>query len=98
MEHGRQMIIDTLTNGEALNRFERMLVNQNVDPDLARSLCSGAQSLPLAKYRTPLTAKSSGNNLISYHSIAREHFESLVRVNPDPSGIRVPSRSSNSHR
>lgn len=56
------MILETLKNGTALERFERMLVNQSVAPDVAQQLCHGDmdQVLGIAKYSTPLLAFTSG--------------------------------------
>ena len=56
------MILETLRNGAALGRFERMLVTQNVQPDIAHQLCHGDahQVLGRSKFSTPLLAFSSG--------------------------------------
>lgn len=63
VEEGQQMIEEVLCDGSALARFEKMLIHQNVDPQLAAELCSGAQVLPRSKYVTPLVAPSSGESL-----------------------------------
>ena len=67
-EAARKMVADTLKNGSALQHFEKMLIQQNVDPDAAHQLCFGdeQQVLGRAKHLTPLIASQSGNiiNLI----------------------------------
>lgn len=62
VEQGRDMILATLKDGTALTRFEKMLINQNVKPDVAHQLCRGdcEQVLGKAQYITPLLAPSSG--------------------------------------
>lgn len=61
--HGRDLILETLKNGKALNRFEKMLINQNVQPGVAYELCHGkAESvLPKEKFSSPLVTLASGN-------------------------------------
>ena len=56
------MIAETINNGTALRRFEKMLINQYVDPEVARELCHGDVNkiLPKAKLSTPLTVASAG--------------------------------------
>jgi hypothetical protein len=51
-----------LKNGKALNRFEKMLINQNVQPGVAYELCHGnAESvLPKEKFSSPLVTLASG--------------------------------------
>ena len=55
-------IKDTLQNGTALDRFEKMLVCQNVDEAVARELCRGdvRKVLPRAQSVTPLLTAVSG--------------------------------------
>jgi len=62
VSQGRQMIAETINNGTALRRFEKMLINQYVDPEVARELCHGDVNkiLPKAKLSTPLTVASAG--------------------------------------
>lgn len=59
---GRDMILETLKNGTALDRFKRMLINQNVMPDVAHELCYGnvESVLPRAKYSSLLVTSTSG--------------------------------------
>lgn len=56
------MILETLKNGAALERFERMLINQQVMPSVAHELCYGdvGSVLPGAKFSTPLVTACSG--------------------------------------
>lgn len=60
---GRQLIEETLHNGTALACFEKMLVQQNVDRQLAADLCSGNKVLDTAKHVTPILASNSGITL-----------------------------------
>lgn len=62
IDQGRDLILETLKNGAALNRFEKMLINQNVQPGVAHELCYGnAESvLPREKYSSPLVTSISG--------------------------------------
>lgn len=58
---GEEMIRETLCNGTALERFEMMLVHQNVKADVAAQLCSANYAvLPRSKYITVFRASSSG--------------------------------------
>lgn len=59
---GQQLIEETLHNGAALSCFEKMLVHQNVDIQLAADLCSGKYQLAKAKYITPIPSPLSGKN------------------------------------
>ena len=59
---GQQLIEETLHNGAALARFEKMLVHQNVDVRLAADLCSGDYKLAKAKYVTVILSPLSGTN------------------------------------
>lgn len=61
IEEGQELIGETLHNRSALACFEKMLVHQNVDSQLAADLCSGGQVLAGAKFVTPFPATSSGN-------------------------------------
>lgn len=64
VEMGEQLIEDSLKNGTALDRFQRMLVMQGVDAQLANDLCSGIVGvLPASRYVTPLFAPVSGRVL-----------------------------------
>jgi len=63
---GEEMIRETLCNGTALERFEMMLVHQNVKADVAAQLCSANYAvLPRSKYITVFRASSSGSYQIS---------------------------------
>lgn len=66
-EQGKEMILETLKNGTALDRFERMLINQNVKKDVAQQLCHGDmdQVLGKAQFSTSLLAPASGNTITS---------------------------------
>lgn len=66
-EQGKEMILETLKNGTALDRFERMLINQNVKKDVAQQLCHGDmdQVLGKAQFSTSLLAPTSGNTITS---------------------------------
>lgn len=59
---GRHLILETLKNGTALNRFEKMLINQNVQPGVAHELCYGNPQtvLPREKFSSPLVTSTSG--------------------------------------
>lgn len=57
---GQRLIEETLQNGSALGIFEKMLVYQGVDNQLAADLCSGRQVLAKAKHVTPILASTSG--------------------------------------
>lgn len=55
------MIEESLNNGEALDRFQRMLVLQGVDELLASDLCSGVMGvLRASRYVTPILAPITG--------------------------------------
>ena len=62
LSQGREMIEEIINSGAALSTFKRMLVNQNVDPEVAKELCHGDVNkiLPRAKLSTPLTVSSAG--------------------------------------
>jgi len=62
ISQGCEIILETLKSGTALSRFEKMLINQNVDPGVARELCYGDVNkiLPKAKLSTPFTVTSTG--------------------------------------
>lgn len=62
---GQRLIEDTLHNGAALACFEKMLVHQCVEPQLAANLCLGVNVMATAKHITQLLAQSSGTNLAS---------------------------------
>lgn len=57
------MIMEVLTNGEALKHFVSMLIQQGVDRDVADTLCYGNvwDILPRASHVTEIKAKKSGN-------------------------------------
>lgn len=59
-EKGQEMIRRVLNNGTALMCFEQMLVQQEVDPQLAADLCSGVPVLPQAKYVSQIRAPCTG--------------------------------------
>lgn len=66
LAQGRDKIRETLSNGSALSAFERMLVNQNVRPEVAQELCYGDvyKVLPKAKECSPIKAQRSGNGCL----------------------------------
>lgn len=65
LENGKNEITQKLMNGEALKKFEDMLVAQGVSADVARSLCAdGAhyfQHMKRATHQTELKALHDGN-------------------------------------
>ena len=78
--HGQGLILETLKNGKALDRFEKMLINQNVQPGVAYELCHGnAKSvLPKEKFSSPLLALASGivyvKKLLNFHRLNTSCF------------------------
>ena len=78
--HGRDLILETLKNGKALNRFEKMLINQKVQPGVAYELCHGkAESvLPKEKFSSPLVTSASG--IVDYVDITTSQY--LPRLIP----------------
>lgn len=65
LEQGEMLIEKVLQNGTALACFEKMLVHQNVDSQLAADLCSGKKRLAVAKHITPILAASSGKSKLN---------------------------------
>ena len=61
-------MLETISSGAALSRFEKMLVNQNVDPAVAKELCYGdvEKVLPRAKLSTEFTVSSAGDHSIRF--------------------------------
>ncbi|XP_070455449.1 thymidine phosphorylase isoform X3 [Equus przewalskii] len=64
-DEGAARVAQTLDDGSARDRFERMLAGQGVDPGLARALCSGTpaqrrQLLPRAREQEELHAPGDG--------------------------------------
>ena len=63
-EEGYKLVQQSLTNGTALQKFQEMLVAQNVAPDFAKKLCDPKtdlwEVLPIEKLKMELTAESDG--------------------------------------
>jgi thymidine phosphorylase len=63
-EEGFAMVQKSLTNGTALQKFQEMLVAQNVAADVAKKLCDPKtdlwEILPIEKRKMELTAESDG--------------------------------------
>lgn len=70
---GRDLILETLKNGAALNRFEKMLINQNVQPGVAYELCHGNVEtvLPKEKFSSPLVTAASGIVYVELSKLAK---------------------------
>jgi len=62
LENGLSLMQEKMKNGEALKVFEKMLVCQNVDKEVAKELCHGDiwNVLRAAPYATDLVANDSG--------------------------------------
>ena len=78
------MIVETLKNGTALARFERMLINQQVMPNVARELCHGDihRILPAATFSSPLVTTSAGTSPFIHPIVVTKLFrcQSITRI------------------
>lgn len=59
-QHGQEMIAQVLDDGSALECFKQMLIQQDVDAQLAADLCAGKPVLARSKYVTPILSPSDG--------------------------------------
>ncbi|XP_022292984.2 thymidine phosphorylase-like [Crassostrea virginica] len=63
-EKGEADLKKTLNNGEAVKKFQEMIINQGVDPNTAKALCAkGADMwkiLPKSKFTTTIKSPKSG--------------------------------------
>ena len=54
----------TLTNGEAVKKFQEMIINQGVDPNTAKALCAKEANvwtiLPTSYFKTTVMSPKSG--------------------------------------
>ena len=63
LAEGRQMIMETLKNGTALEIFKQMITEQGVDEQLAIELCDNrnySKVFKKSKYTTPIRSKATG--------------------------------------
>jgi thymidine phosphorylase len=65
-EEGQQKLKETLTNGQAAQKFQQMIIAQGADPEKANALCVKGgdvwKVLPRAKFITPIKSKQSGDS------------------------------------
>lgn len=62
------MIGETFSSKKALKKFQDMLINQGVSPEVAAELCKGNYSkvLPEAEFITKLPVKMTGNLILIF--------------------------------
>ena len=69
-EEGEADIKKTLKNGEAVKKFQDMIINQGVDPDKAEALCAkGADMwsiLPKSMFTTTIKSPMSGTFTLGF--------------------------------
>ena len=69
-EKGETKIRDTLINGEAVKKFQEMIINQGVDPNTAKALCAkGADMwsiLPKSMFTTTIKSPMSGTFTLGF--------------------------------
>ena len=63
-ERGEAKLKETLTNGDAVKKFPKMIFNQKVDGDTVEALCAKEADvwtiLPKSKFRTVVKSPKSG--------------------------------------
>ena len=86
-EKGEAALKKTLNNGEAVEKFQEMIINQGVDENKAKALCAkGADMwtiLPKSKFTTTIESPKSGidifhffsSDILFFNGINSEHSE-----------------------
>ena len=69
-EKGEADLKKTLNNGDAVKKFQEMIINQGVDPNTAKALCAkGADMwkiLPKSKFTTTIKSPKSGMDIFLF--------------------------------
>ena len=83
-EKGEADLKKTLNNGEAVKKFQEMIINQGVDPNTAKALCAkGADMwkiLPKSKFTTTIKSPKSGMDIFPFLKIFYFFMEQIVNT------------------
>ena len=83
-EKGEADLKKTLKNGEAVKKFQEMIINQGVDPNTAKELCAkGADMwkiLPKSKFTTTIKSPKSGMDILKIFYFFMEQIVNTVNL------------------